>query len=158
TPPFDEYYDQASALYLPDLFGWLYDTQPEQLAKLVKPGGADRGHGAGVGDGTGGGVSNVLGEYAPAAERIRGRVVKLLSTGPMAGGGTLNVLKNAVDATPARLSLFQPRPATPLNPELDRRYGLNRLRVMRQVRYSAKNQNSIDLVLFLNGHPWPPSS
>ncbi|MDR0594996.1 MAG: DEAD/DEAH box helicase family protein, partial [Bifidobacteriaceae bacterium] len=153
TPPFDEYYDQASALYLPDLFGWLYDTQPEQLAKLVKPGGLDRGHGAGSGDGIGGGVSNVLGEYAAAADRIRGRAVKLLSTDPMAGGGTLNVLKSPVDVTPARLSLFQPRPATPLNPELNDRYLLNRLRVMRQVHYSTKNENSLDLVLFLNGIP-----
>ncbi|MDR1152401.1 MAG: hypothetical protein LBK72_08000 [Bifidobacteriaceae bacterium] len=34
---------------------------------------------------------------------------------------------------------------------MNERYSRNRLRVMRQVRYSAKNNNSIDLVLFVNG-------
>jgi len=143
-PPYDLDYDRESALYLPDLFGWLYDTQPEQLAKLVKQGS------------TGGLVSpvdRVLGEYAAAGERIKDRVVKLLGTEPMAGGGTLNVLKNPVDVTPAKLSLFQPKPATSLNPELNQRYLMNRLRVMRQVHYSTHNENSIDLVLFLNGIP-----
>ena len=36
--PFDLGYDKASALYLPDLFGWLFDSQRDALAKLVKPG------------------------------------------------------------------------------------------------------------------------
>ena len=141
--PFDEHYDKASALYLPDLYGWLYDTQPEQLAKLAKPGPS----------GPTSPVEQVLDQYASAGPRVRDRVVKLLGSDPMAGGGTLNVLKNPVDVTPARLSLFQPRPATTLNPELNERYALNRLRVMRQVHYSTKNANSIDLVLFLNGVP-----
>ena len=143
-PPFDLDYDKASALYLPDLFGWLYDTQPEQLAKLVKQGAAG---------GSSSPADGVLGEYAAAGPRIKDRVVKLLATDPMVGGGTLNVLKNPVDVTPARLSMFQPNPATPLNPELNQRYLLNRLRVMRQVHYSTHNENSIDLVLFLNGIP-----
>ena len=143
-PPYDLDYDRASALYLPDLFGWLYDTQPEQLAKLVKQGTSGRSASP---------VDGVLGEYAAAGPRIKDRIVKLLGTDPMAGGGTLNVLKNPVDVTPARLSLFQPKPATPLNPELNQRYLLNRLRVTRQVHYSTHNENSIDLVLFLNGIP-----
>jgi hypothetical protein len=37
------------------------------------------------------------------------------------------------------------------NPEILARYGANRLRVVRQVRYSLRNENCIDLVLFLNG-------
>jgi len=144
-PPYDRDYDKASALYFPDLFGWLYDTQPEQLARLVKAGSTTGGQEP---------VDNVLHQYAAAGPRIRGRVVKLLATDPMTGGGTLNVLKNSVDVTPARLSLFQPRPATPLNPELNQRYLMNRVRVMRQVHYSGKDPaKSIDLVLFLNGIP-----
>jgi len=142
--PLDEFYDKGLALYLPDLYGWLYETQPEQLAKLVK---ADQLSHAGTP------VENVLGQFAPAGPRIRDRVAKLLAIDPMAGGGTLNVLKSPVDVTPARFSLFQPRPATPLNQELNERYAQNRLRVMRQVHYSTKNENSIDLVLFLNGIP-----
>jgi type I restriction enzyme R subunit len=100
TPPYDELYDRATGLCLLDLYGWLYDTQPEQLAKLAKTRSAG---------GQGAPVDGVLGkEFAPAAARIRDRIVKLLATDPMAGGGTLNVLKNPVDVTPARFSLFRP--------------------------------------------------
>ena len=34
-----------------------------------------------------------------------------------------------------------------------RTYQANRLRIVRQVRYSLQNENCIDLVLFLNGLP-----
>ena len=142
--PFDEGYDKATGLFLPDLYGWLYETQPEQLAKLLKRGGSA---------GTPAPVENILGEYAPVAKRLTDRIVKLLATDPLIGGGTLNVLKHPVDVTPARFSLFQPKPATDFNPELNARYAANRLRVMRQVHYSTKNDNSLDLVLFLNGIP-----
>ena len=40
-----------------------------------------------------------------------------------------------------------------MNHDIVRRYETNRLRVVRQVRYSLHNENSIDLVLFLNGLP-----
>jgi type I restriction enzyme, R subunit len=40
-----------------------------------------------------------------------------------------------------------------INPEIISKYNANRLRIMRQVHYSLDNQNSIDLVLFLNGLP-----
>jgi type I site-specific restriction-modification system R (restriction) subunit len=45
------------------------------------------------------------------------------------------------------------KPALGMNPELQARYAANRLRVIRQVRYSVHNENSLDLVLFLNGCP-----
>ena len=37
--------------------------------------------------------------------------------------------------------------------QLQARYAANRLRVVRQVHYSVHHENSIDLVLFLNGLP-----
>ena len=40
-----------------------------------------------------------------------------------------------------------------MNPDILARYQANRLRVVRQVHYSLHNENSIDLVLFLNGVP-----
>ena len=40
-----------------------------------------------------------------------------------------------------------------MNPDILARYAANRLRVVRQVRYSLHNENCIDLVLFLNGLP-----
>nr|WP_283243210.1 type I restriction endonuclease [Corallococcus exiguus] len=45
------------------------------------------------------------------------------------------------------------KPALAINPDILARYEANRLRVVRQVRYSVHNENSIDLVLFLNGIP-----
>lgn len=49
--------------------------------------------------------------------------------------------------------MSQFKPALGMNPELQARYAANRLRVVRQVRYSTANENSIDLGLFLNGLP-----
>jgi type I restriction enzyme R subunit len=52
---------------------------------------------------------------------------------------------------PIKLAEF--KPAFSINEEILARYNANRLRVVRQVRYSRQNENSIDLVLFLNGLP-----
>ena len=49
--------------------------------------------------------------------------------------------------------MAQFKPALAMNPEILAKYGANRLRVVRQVRYSLHNENAIDLVLFLNGVP-----
>ena len=40
-----------------------------------------------------------------------------------------------------------------MNAEILARYAANRLRVLRQVRYSSANENCLDLALFLNGLP-----
>ena len=51
------------------------------------------------------------------------------------------------------LKLAEFKPALAMNPDILARYAANRLRVVRQVRYSLHNENCIDLVLFLNGLP-----
>ena len=51
------------------------------------------------------------------------------------------------------LKLAEFKPALAMNPDILARYQANRLRVVRQVRYSQHNENCIDLVLFLNGVP-----
>jgi len=64
--------------------------------------------------------------------------------------GTLWVLRNGIKLIPCihfRLCYFQP--ASNLNPELVQRYEANILSVIRQVRYSLKNENCIDTVLFV---------
>ena len=38
----DTGYDRERALFPDDVFGWLEDTQPKELAKVVKNGSADR--------------------------------------------------------------------------------------------------------------------
>ncbi|ULB11822.1 DEAD/DEAH box helicase family protein [Cereibacter azotoformans] len=68
--------------------------------------------------------------------------------------GTLEVLRNGIKIIPGiKISLCGFRPASGLNTDLVRAYEGNRLTVMRQVRYSARNENAIDVVLFINGLP-----
>ena len=50
-----------------------------------------------------------------------------------------------------KLCYFEPKSG--LNPEHQKLFQSNRLAVVRQLHYSTKNANSIDLVLFLNGLP-----
>jgi len=56
---------------------------------------------------------------------------------------------------PARgtIRLAQFKPSLAENEDTLAKYAANRLRVIRQVRYSTSNENSIDLVLSLNGIP-----
>ena len=67
--------------------------------------------------------------------------------------GTLHLLRNGIKDYGVYFDLAYFRPATTLNPEHQANYGKNIFSVMRQVQYSAKNNNSIDMVLFLNGLP-----
>lgn len=69
--------------------------------------------------------------------------------------GTLDVLRHGLEMIGLRqpLALAQFKPALAMNPDILVRYAANRLRVVRQVRYSLHNENAIDLVLFLNGLP-----
>ena len=68
--------------------------------------------------------------------------------------GTLEVLRRGLRLIPnIRFSLCFFQPASGLNPELVRLYEANILSVMRQVHYSRKNENTIDVVLFVNGLP-----
>lgn len=132
--PTDVGYDREHALFAEDLFAFLQETQPDELAKVVKPE-ASAAH------------------QAQGRARVLDRVVRVLGTDPMNSGGTLNVLKRAVAVTPASLSLFQSRPASGLNATTEARFAANRVRVMRQVSYSTRNGNRLDLVLFVNGIP-----
>jgi len=49
--------------------------------------------------------------------------------------------------------LAQFKPALAMNPDILVKYAANRLRVVRQLRYSLHNENALDLGLFLNGIP-----
>lgn len=67
--------------------------------------------------------------------------------------GTLDVLRKGIKDRGATFSLAYFRPNTTLNPETETLYQQNILSVTRQVHYSQKNENSIDMVLFVNGLP-----
>ncbi|EKS9916717.1 type I restriction endonuclease subunit R [Burkholderia multivorans] len=120
-------YDRASALYVPDLLAWIESTRPDAWQTLAKNHGST--------------LATVL------AERIRKN---------MNERGTLDVLRRGVEMLGLKqpLSLIQFKPALGLNPEIQKLYAANRLRVVRQVRHSPNNpHDAIDLVLFANGIP-----
>ncbi|HBT82693.1 MAG TPA: type I restriction endonuclease subunit R, partial [Desulfuromonas sp.] len=119
-------YDRNRALFPADVLAWVQATQPKAWEALSKN------HGA-------------------AAEGLLlDRLRKSLDD-----RGTLAVLRHGIELVGLRqpLTLAQFKPALAMNPEITTRYAANRLRVVRQVRYSLHNENSIDLVLFLNGIP-----
>jgi len=119
-------YDRARAVFPSDVTAWVQATQPQAWESLSKN------HGAAA--------------EAVMLERIRKQ---------MDDRGTLDVLRHGVELLGLRhpLQLAQFKPALAMNPELQTKYAANRLRVVRQVRYSLHNENAIDLVLFLNGLP-----
>ena len=119
-------YDRGDALFPPDLNAWVQATQPKAWATLTKN------HGAAA--------ETIL------LDRIRNQ---------LDSRGTLDVLRHGVELIGLRqtLSLAQFKPAMAMNPDIIARYKANRLRIVRQVRYSTANENCIDLVLFLNGLP-----
>jgi type I restriction enzyme R subunit len=119
-------YDRKLALYPPDLTAWLQESQKDAWETYKQKNGAKA-------EGT-------------LLERIREQLNQQ---------GTLDILRNGIEVMglPKALKLAEFKPALGLNPEILARYNANRLRVVRQVRYSLHNENCIDLVLFLNGIP-----
>jgi len=67
--------------------------------------------------------------------------------------GSLDVLRNGFIDYGVRFKLAFFKPESGLNPETKKLYEQNRLKVIRQLYYSSKNKNSVDLVLLLNGIP-----
>lgn len=119
-------YDRERALYPADLVAWVLETQPDSWTALQKI------HGAKT--------------ETTLLDRVRGQIDQR---------GTLDVLRFGVEllGVKAPVALAQFRPALAINADILARYGKNRLRVVRQVKYSVHNENCLDLVLFLNGIP-----
>lgn len=67
--------------------------------------------------------------------------------------GLLHVLREGVKDSGCKFSLAFYPPASGLNAETAKLYEANVFSVVRQLHYSERNNNSIDVVLFLNGLP-----
>ena len=119
-------YDRARALFPADVLAWVQAMQPKAWEVLTKN------HGG------------------KAEETLLNRLRDQLDQ-----RGTLDVLRHGIELLGLKqpLKLAEFKPALAINPDILARYEANRLRVVRQVRYSVHNENSIDLVLFLNGVP-----
>jgi len=118
-------YDRIRALYPEDVIGYVRESQPEAWAKLEKL--------------HGGQVDKVLLD----------RVVRTLES-----QGTLEVLRRGVNvAGGGRLTMCQSHPEDDRNEQVIRRYRANRLRVVRQLKYSPDQELALDLAFFVNGIP-----
>lgn len=67
--------------------------------------------------------------------------------------GMLDVLRKGITDHGVKIRLAFFRPASGLNDETLALYGKNVLTITRQVKYSTKNENSIDVLISLNGLP-----
>ncbi len=67
--------------------------------------------------------------------------------------GVLDVLRKGVKDRGCYFDLTYFRPSSGMNPDHQHLYAQNRFSLVRQLKYSQKNEKSIDMTLFLNGLP-----
>ncbi|WP_034583422.1 type I restriction endonuclease subunit R [Helicobacter pametensis] len=67
--------------------------------------------------------------------------------------GILKSLKSKIEINGVKFTLAYSKPPTDSNPESLENYSCNTLSLIRQLHYSLRNNNSLDMVLFLNGIP-----
>jgi type I restriction enzyme, R subunit len=67
--------------------------------------------------------------------------------------GTLDVLRHGFKFFGKKIEVATFKPAHGLNPEILARYGMNRLRVTRQVKFAVGEDKSVDMLLSVNGLP-----
>ena len=117
-------YNKEFALDTKLLFDFLEDTQPEKMQKL-KEIYKDQYH-----------------------FKVLNRLNRELNT-----RGMIDVLRHGIKDYGVYLDLAYFQPASKLNMETLKLYEKNRISVTRQVRYSTKNENSIDMLICVNGLP-----
>lgn len=130
-PEFPEYvekdnssYDKELCLIPEDVIGFIKDTQPKKYEALT------------------------LQYGAKTDAKIVERVAESLNRHK-----TLHVLREKVKDRGQNLDLVYFKPTHSKTPEHQEWYAKNRLTVIRQLKYSRKNEKSIDIVLFINGIP-----
>ena len=67
--------------------------------------------------------------------------------------GCLKVLRHGFKCFGKLFKVAYFAPASSMNPEMEKKYDANQLTITRQLKYSTKNENSLDMVISLNGLP-----
>ena len=67
--------------------------------------------------------------------------------------GVLEVLRKGIKDRGCNFNLTYFRPSSGMNPDHQTLYDKSRFSLIRQLKYSQKNEKSVDMVLFLNGLP-----
>jgi len=133
TPFFKEYtlkdtgcYDKELCLIPEDLIAFIKDTQPEKYRAIE----------AQLGDLT----DSKIAFYA----------AKELRTLP---NKTLDYFRKKLKINGQHLDTIYFKPSHNRSPEHEAWYTKNRLTIVRQLKYSNKNENSVDIAIFINGVP-----
>jgi type I restriction enzyme R subunit len=117
-------YDKELCLIPKDVVGFISATQPKEWQKMLAQ------HGA---------------EAKPTLlKRLASEILK---------HGTLHVLRKGIKANGCKFQLVFFRPSSGLNDSARKLYLGNQFSVVRQLKYSQRNENSLDVAIFLNGLP-----
>ncbi len=117
-------YDKDLCLIADEAIAFIKDTQPKEYVKLEK-------------------------QYGDATRR---KIVSRLSS-EVAKRGVLDVLRKGIKDRGAKFRLAYYKPSSGMNKEHLELYQKNRFAVVRQLKYSKKNENSLDMGIFINGLP-----
>lgn len=117
-------YDRSKAMDMPKLIEFIKATQPKEWERYER-------------------------NYKEEAEK---KLFKRFNE-EIEVNGLLHVLRNGINDRGVRLRTAYFRPESTLNYDVIERYNKNILTCTRQFKYSIENENSIDMVLSLNGIP-----
>ena len=117
-------YDKTLCLIPSDLIKFIQETQPKTLQKLEL-------------------------QYGSETEN---KLIKRVSS-EIENRGVIDVLRKGVKDRGCDFHLVYFQPKSGLNPEHQDLFKQNRFSVIRQLKYSLKNENSIDMGIFINGIP-----
>ena len=119
-----ESYDKGLCLIREELLQFIKATQPKEYKKLEKQYGSS------------------------ISEKFCRNIAKAIDK-----KGTLHVLRNVYKDRGTKFSLAYFKPSSGMNPEHLRLYTQNRFSIVRQLKYSNRNENALDITIFLNGLP-----
>lgn len=117
-------YDKTLCLIPNHLIGFIQETQPKTLQKLELQYGSE----------------------------TQDKLIKRVSS-EIENRGVIDVLRNGVKDRGCDFHLVYFQPKSGLNPDHKDLYKQNHFTVIRQLKYSLKNENSIDMGIFINGIP-----
>ncbi|MDI6600951.1 MAG: type I restriction endonuclease [Thermoanaerobacteraceae bacterium] len=117
-------YNKEYAIDTKILFDFLEDTQPKKIQKFKEA----------------------------YKDKYKAKILYRLNQ-ELAQRGMVDVMRHGMRDYTANLDLAYFKPASGLNAEMVELYSKNRISVTRQVHYSTKNENSVDMVIFINGLP-----
>lgn len=124
TQGYSKDYNPKTGFFEQEIISFLQETQPKKWKKLVAI------HGGNI------------------ETRIIQRIYKEMDL-----RNSLDVIRNGFKDYGVNFKLAFFKPETTLNPDSQELYEKNRLKITRQLYYSEKNKNSVDMVLSLNGVP-----